>query len=85
MKRLFTVNGTHFDNKVDAKKARGQFIQGKDGKPGRFEHEVHLGPDHRHYGEGKLKRGQRTHSHNNRSGGHGNGFPNVKKSGAKRK
>ncbi len=46
MKRLFTVNGTHFESKVEAKKARGQYIQPKDDKPGHFEHKVSKGPDH---------------------------------------
>ena len=46
MKRLFTVNGIHFESKVEAKKARGQFIQGKDGKPGHFEFRLIKGPDH---------------------------------------
>ena len=74
MKRLFTVNGNHFETKPEAKKARG------DKKPdGTFQFRVELGPDHRHFGEGKLKRGARTHSHNARSGGHGNGFPNKKR------
>ncbi len=37
MKRLFTVNGDHFDNKVDAKKARDAGPKGST---------VGKGPDH---------------------------------------
>lgn len=33
---------------------------------------VSIGPDHWRYG---WKNNQKTHSHNSRSGGHGNGFP----------
>ena len=66
MKRLFKVNGIHFDNKEAAKAFRDETMAMR----------VELGPDHWRYG---LKGNPRTHSHNSRSGGHGNGFPNKRK------
>lgn len=51
MKRLFTVNGKHFDSKADAKAERGKFIQGGSC--------VSRGPDHWRFG---LKRTGTTHS-----------------------
>ncbi len=61
MKRLFEVNGVFFENKQEAKASKDAVTN-----------KVHLGPDHWRYG---LKGNPRTHSHNCRSGGPGNGFP----------
>lgn len=66
MKRLFIWNGIFFDNKEAAKVARNAACHGS----------ITLGPDHWRYG---LNGNPRTHSHNARSGGHGNGFPNKRK------
>ena len=66
MKRLFKVNGIFFDSKKDAKKHRDEAMA----------YAVELGPDHWRYG---VKGNPRTHSHNARSGGSGNGFPNKRK------
>lgn len=41
MKRLFQVNGQHFGNKVDAKKARGERNAN-----GNYTHTISKGPDH---------------------------------------
>lgn len=73
MKRLFEVVGTFFDNKEDAKAVRDEFNMG----PHDPKHpaKVSLGPDHFRYG---LRGNPRTHSHNAKSGGPGNGFPNKK-------
>lgn len=68
MKRLFQVNTSpvsFFDNKQDAKKV---------GHP--IGLVVSKGPDHEDFG---IKGHPRTHSHNAKSGGHGNGFPVPKK------
>lgn len=47
MKRLFTVNGEHFDQKENAKKARGEPTAKAEGnKPAQYKHQVHRGPDH---------------------------------------
>lgn len=62
MKKLFVVAGTFFDNKKAAK----EFRNSHKGEC------VSIGPDHWKYG---VKGNPRTHSHNNRAGGHGNGFP----------
>lgn len=81
MKRLFTVNGTHFESKVEAKKARGQFIEGKDGKPGHYEHKLTKGPDHignhGHSVRDTLRRGPRD------AQGHRNTPPDMAKRAAK--
>lgn len=79
MKRLFqldfrSVGGTQvlfFEDKQEAKHHRDMFAQDNGHTVG-----VKLGPDHWRYG---MKNTPRTHSHNARSGGHGNGFPNKKK------
>lgn len=46
MKRLFEVNGTFFDSKVEAKAARGDKISNKDGEGFHYAHSVSKGPDH---------------------------------------
>ncbi len=49
MKRLFQVNTSpvsYFDNKVDAKRARGDIIPAKDDKPAHYALRVSKGPDH---------------------------------------
>lgn len=55
MKRLFEVNGEFFDNKMDAKTARGEpttpetveKVNGRDVfRPARYKYEVKRGPDH---------------------------------------
>jgi hypothetical protein len=49
MKRLFQVNTSpvsYFDNKVDAKKARGDLVPAKDDKPAHYTLRVSKGPDH---------------------------------------
>jgi hypothetical protein len=68
MKRLFAVAGMFFDNKQQAKFHRDWLreLHETDGVS------VRLGPDHRLFG---VKKVGKTHSHNARSGGHGNGFP----------
>ncbi len=67
MKRLFNVNGVDFDNKMAAKEYRDiQWVKHN------ARLHVTLGVDHRHYG---VRSTGKTHSHNCRSGGHGNGFP----------
>lgn len=79
MKRLFQVNTSpvsFFENKKDAKVARGDLILAKDDKPAHYSLRVSKGPDHTNF---SIKGGQKTHSHNAKSGGHGNGFPNPKK------
>lgn len=79
MKRLFQLNTSpvsFFENKKDAKVARGDLIPAKDDKPAHYPLRVSKGPDHSEFG---VKHGQRTHSHNAKSGGHGNGFPIPKK------
>lgn len=51
MKRLFQVGDQFFDNKADAKAARGEYTAPKaDEKIGKFERYVSKGPDHVHYG-----------------------------------
>ncbi len=64
MKRLFSVNGSYYDNKADAKQERDSLSEPRP--------TIRLGADHWRYG---LKGNPRTHSHNAHSGGHGNGFP----------
>lgn len=59
MKRLFEVNGEYFDQKEDAKKARGERtfegtkadpnVFGSKNEPPRYKYQVKKGPDHRHY------------------------------------
>jgi hypothetical protein len=46
MKRIFEVNGSFFDNKADAKVARGDKIANKDGEGFHYAHPVSKGPDH---------------------------------------
>ncbi len=46
MKRLFEVNGQFFENKQDAKKARGDKIPDKEGDGFHYAHTVAKGPDH---------------------------------------
>lgn len=46
MKRLFTVNGTHFESKTLAKQARGDKIPNKEGGGFHYAHVVSKGPDH---------------------------------------
>jgi len=70
MKRLFVVAGNFFDNKEDAKAARDEFNSGPHDPKHRAT--VSIGPDHWRYG---LKGNPRTHSHNARAGGSGNGYP----------
>jgi hypothetical protein len=76
MKRLFKVeypNGTSFfEDKEEAKKERDRFNALHKMPYAKIE----LGPDHVRYGE---KGNPRTHSHNARSGGPGNGFKHVKR------
>lgn len=66
MKRLFQValpgDVAFAESKAAAKEMRDQ-------NPGSH---VSKGPDHWAY---KLRANPRTHSHNAKSGGHGNGFP----------
>lgn len=62
--KLFVCNGQYFSSKKAAKEFRDT-PQGK-GAP------ISIGPDHWKYG---VKGNPRTHSHNSRSGGPGNGFP----------
>jgi len=62
---LFTVKNVAFSNKADAKAFRA--INGGC---------VSIGKDHWRYG---LKGNPKTHSHNAKSGGHGNGFPKDKR------
>lgn len=78
MKQLYQVvmpgrGITFFETKKEAKEFRDQVnsasVQGL--KP-HVTYHVSLGPDHRNYGK---KNNPRTHSHNAKSGGHGNGFP----------
>ena len=75
MKRLFKVvtkNTTYyFGNKMEAKVVRDEINSLE-----RTNYAVSKGPDHWLYG---VKGTPRTHSHNNRSGGHGNGFPARKR------
>lgn len=77
MKRLFEIrrgnNTMFFQNKMEAKTLRDEFNRDHPKEP---QMTLHKGPDHRLYG---VKGTQRTHSHNARSGGHGNGFPNKRK------
>lgn len=63
--QLFTVKNMPFDNKLAAKDFR-------DANGGC----VSIGKDHWRYG---LKGNAKTHSHNAKSGGHGNGFPKGKR------
>lgn len=59
MKRLFEVNGVYFDQKEEAKKARGEPIKqgteadptvvGSKAIPPTYKYPVRKGPDHRHY------------------------------------
>jgi hypothetical protein len=65
MKRLFELNGEYYDNKAYAKTLR-DLVGGV----------IHKGPDHWKYG---VKAIARAHSHDAKSGGHGNGFPNKRK------
>lgn len=49
MKRLFEVNGAFFDNKKDAKEARGDLVSlGNDNGSivPQYKHVIHRGPDH---------------------------------------
>lgn len=46
MKRLFEVDGVHFDNKMAAKAARGDLIPAEPGKPAHYARRVSKGPDH---------------------------------------
>lgn len=46
MKRLFEVNGQFFDQKSDAKAARGDKIPNKEGNGFHYAHPVSKGPDH---------------------------------------
>ncbi len=46
MKRLFTVDGTHFQSKDLAKIARGPKIPNKEGTGFHYAHTVSKGPDH---------------------------------------
>lgn len=71
MKRLFNVDGVDFDNKMAAKQYRDMQNVNKGGCQ-----VVSLGVDHRLFG---VRRTGKTHSHNCRSGGHGNGFPAKKR------
>lgn len=67
MKRLFICDNGYFESKCEAKKHRNHvFSSIGEYKP------IHIGPDHWKFG---LKGNPRTHSHNSRSGGPGNGFP----------
>lgn len=70
MKRLFEIlrtDGKHFDPAIyAATKEAAKTMRGKDN-----DRKIILGPDHWRYG---LKGTPRTHSHNMRSGGPGNGF-----------
>lgn len=63
---LFACDGLYFETKAEAKHHRN-------GDPAR---RVSLGPDHWRFG---LKGNPRTHSHNNKSGGAGTGFPHKKR------
>lgn len=79
MKRLFQVNTVpvqYFDNKMDAKEARGPLVEATETRPAHFKYTVSKGPDHDLLG---VTGRPRTTSHNARSGGHGNGFPNTKR------
>jgi hypothetical protein len=59
MKRLFEVDNVYYDQKVDAKKARGPKIKegtkadpavlGSKSEPPTYKHRVKKGPDHRNY------------------------------------
>ena len=46
MKRLFEVNGQFFDQKSEAKVARGDKIPNKEGGGFHYAHSVSKGPDH---------------------------------------
>ena len=46
MKRLFEVNGFFFDNKPDAKVARGDKIPNAEGGGFHYSHPISKGPDH---------------------------------------
>ena len=46
MKRLFEVNGAFFDNKKDAKEARGERVNKDEQAAPLYKHEIHRGPDH---------------------------------------
>ena len=76
MKRIFEVNIMFFETKLDAKIARGPLIPATDRRPPHYTHTISKGPDHIMFG---VKGNPRTHSHNNRAGGHGNGFPSKKR------
>lgn len=79
MKRLFQLNTNpvqFFESKQDAKVARGAQVPAKDDKPAHYNHVISKGPDHDEYNVQGMRK---THSHNAKSGGHGNGFPNVKR------
>lgn len=67
MKRLFQVEQDHGDVFYAQSKAAAKEM--RDANPGSC---VSKGPDHWRYG---VKGNPRTHSHNSKSGGHGNGFP----------
>jgi hypothetical protein len=67
MKRLFVCDNGYFNSKLEAKAHRDKVMK----EIGEFK-PIHLGPDHWRYG---LKGNPRTHSHNAKSGGSGNGFP----------
>lgn len=79
MKRLFQVNTnpvSFFDNKIEAKKARGDIIPAKDNKAAHYAFRISKGPDHEMV---SVKGHRKTHSHNAKSGGSGTGFPSSKK------
>ena len=79
MKRLFQVNTSpvsFFDTKKLAKEARGDIIPADGDKPAHYKLRVSRGPDHEDFGR---KGNPKTHLHNAKSGGHGNGFPVLKK------
>ena len=85
MKRIYEVAGVFFENKEGAAAARGPAIKparvekvnGKDVEfPAVYAHKISKGPDHWRFG---VVMPGRTHSHNCRSGGHGNGFPAKRK------
>ena len=62
--KLFTCNGQSFSTKKAAKDFRDT--------PQGAGSSISVGPDHWRFG---VKGNPRTHSHNSRSGGPGNGFP----------
>ena len=46
MKRIFEVNGSYFETKMEAKKARGEKLADKEGSGFHYAHVVSKGPDH---------------------------------------